>query len=344
MSRRNFIQHLSRTNLLWVVGLLLCVLGVVFSTMLLTPGTEVLYSDEVISPFWKPVRGFIPGEWLPVLIQFLLLVANAILFQFIVRRYELLLIVRRYELLRTLGVLTFFIYCFITAASIPLHCLIPGSFAALFIGLAYFSVFESYRKENCNNQVFNASFLIVLAALFVPPLIFLLPLFWLAFNIVNTMNFKRWLVSLMGALTVFWLLGGVLFLSDRLELIPAFFKACIQYGWVFSTELPTMGIVFFSMLFLLVMLAIVNYLRQVYSEKIGVRSAFSFLLISLLVFVVSMVIFPAYTVDFFLLSIGPASVMLSHYYGSEVNLFGRLALYVFLLTAVGNYLSFFFSF
>jgi hypothetical protein len=335
MSRRNFIQHLSRTNLLWVVGLLLCVLGVVFSTMLLTPGTEVLYSDEVISPFWKPVRGFIPGEWLPVLIQFLLLVANAILFQFIVRRYELL---------RTLGVLTFFIYCFITAASIPLHRLIPGSFAALFIGLAYFSVFESYRKENCNNQVFNASFLIVLAALFVPPLIFLLPLFWLAFNIVNTMNFKRWLVSLMGALTVFWLLGGVLFLSDRLELIPAFFKACIQYGWVFSAELPTMGIVFFSMLFLLVMLAIVNYLRQVYSEKIGVRSAFSFLLISLLVFVVSMVIFPAYTVDFFLLSIGPASVMLSHYYGSEVNLFGRLALYVFLLTAVGNYLSFFFSF
>jgi hypothetical protein len=215
---------------------------------------------------------------------------------------------------------------------------------SLFIGLAYFSIFESYRKENCNNQVFNASFLIVLAALFVPPLIFLLPLFWLAFNIVNTMNFKRWLVSLMGALTVFWLLGGVLFLSDRLELIPAFFKACIQYGWVFSTELPTMGIVFFSMLFLLVMLAIVNYLRQVYSEKIGVRSAFSFLLISLLVFVVSMVIFPAYTVDFFLLSIGPASVMLSHYYGSEVNLFGRLALYVFLLTAVGNYLSFFFSF
>jgi magnesium-transporting ATPase (P-type) len=235
MSRRNYIRHLSGTNFLWVVGLLLCVLGVVFSTMLLTPGSEVLYSDEVVSPFWELIRGFIPGEWLPVLIQFLLLVANAILFQFIVRRYELL---------RTLGVLTFFIYCFITAASIPLHRLIPGSFAALFIGLAYFSVFESYRKENCNNQVFNASFLIVLAALFVPPLIFLLPLFWLAFNIVNTMNFKRWLVSLMGALTVFWLLGGVLFLSDRLELIPAFFKACIQYGWVFSAELPTMGIVF----------------------------------------------------------------------------------------------------
>jgi len=335
MSRRNFIQHLSGTNLLWVVGLLLCVLGVVFSTTLHTPGTEVLYSDEVVSPFWEPIRSFIPGDWLPVLIQFLLLVANAILFQFIVRRYELL---------RTLGVLTFFIYCFITAASIPLHRLIPGSFAALFIGLAYFSIFESYRKENCKTQVFNASFLIVSASLFVPPLIFLLPLFWLVFNIVNTMNFKRWLVSLMGALAVFWLLGGVLFLVDRLELIPAFFKACIQYGWVFSAELPTMGIVFFSMLFLLVMLAIVNYLRQVYSEKIGVRSAFSFLLVSLLVFFISQIIFPAYKVDFFLLSIGPASVMLSHYYETEVSLFGRLALYVFLLTAVGNYLSFFFSF
>ncbi|MDD2559486.1 MAG: DUF6427 family protein [Bacteroidales bacterium] len=333
MSRRNLIQHLSRTNVLWVVGLLLFVLGVVFSAILHSPGSDVLYSEEVVSPFWKIFRDFIPGEWLPVLLQFLLLLANAILFQFIVRKYELL---------RTLGVLTFFIFCFIAAASVPLHHLIPGSFAALFIGLAYISVFESYRKENCNTQVYNASFLIVLASLFVPPLLFLLPLFWLVFNIVNTMNFKRWLVSLMGALTVFWLLGGVLFLSDQLELIPAFFKACLQHGWVFSDELPPMSIIFVSMLCLLVLLAVVNYLRQVYSEKISVRSALSFLLVSLLVFFISLLLLPAYKADYFLLSTGPAAIILSHYYGVVVNRFSRLALYIFLLTAVGNYLSFFF--
>ncbi|MDD4640278.1 MAG: DUF6427 family protein [Bacteroidales bacterium] len=333
MSRRNLIQHLSRTNVLWVVGLLLFVLGVVFSAILKSPEGREFYSEEVVSPFWKIFRNFIPGEWLPVLLQFLLLLANAILFQFIVRKYELL---------RTLGVLTFFIFFFIAAASVPLHRLIPGSFAALFMGLAYISVFESYRKENCNTQVYNASFLIVLASLFVPPLLFLLPLFWLVFNIVNTMNFKRWLVSLMGALTVFWLLVGVLFLSGQLELIPAFFKACLQHGWLFSAEISAMSIVYVFMLFFLIILAVVNFLRQVYSEKISVRSAISFLMVSLLLFFVSLFIFPAYKADFFLLAIGPASVLLSHYYGTEVNRLSRLALYIFLLAGVGNYLSFFF--
>ncbi len=333
MSRSNYIQHLSRTNFLWVVGLLLYVLGVVFSAVLHTLESAELYSEEVLSPFWKLFSDFLPGQWLPVLLQFLLLVANAILFQFIVRKYELL---------RTLGVLTFFIYCFIAAACVPLHQLIPGSFASLFIGLAYISVFESYRKENCNTQVYNASFLIVLASLFLPTLLFLLPLFWLIFNIVNTMSFKRWLVSLMGALTVFWLLGGVLFLSGNLELIPAFFKACLQHGWVFSEEVAPISIVFFCMLFLLILLAVVNYLSQVYSEKISVRSALSFLMVSLLAFFASLFIFPAYKADYFLLSIGPASVMLSHYYGAEVNKLSRLALYAFLLTSAGYYLSFFF--
>jgi hypothetical protein len=156
------------------------------------------------------------------------------------------------------------------------------------------------------------------------------------------MNFKRWLVSLMGALTVFWLLVGVLFLSGQLELIPAFFKACLQHGWLFSAEISAMSIVYVFMLFFLIILAVVNFLRQVYSEKISVRSAISFLMVSLLLFFVSLFIFPAYKADFFLLAIGPASVLLSHYYGTEVNRLSRLALYIFLLAGVGNYLSFFF--
>lgn len=333
MANKNIIQNLSRSHALWIVGLLLYLLGTIFSALLQPLDGNSLQHSEALSPFWEFLREQIPGKLWPTLLQSILLLASALLFQ---------IIVRKYELLRTLGVFTFFIYCIVAATSVHLHYLIPGAFASFFIALAYISVFESYRKEDCNTQVFNASFLIVLASLFVPPLLFLFPLYWVVFNIVNTMNFKRWLVSLMGGLTVFWILGSLLFLRGHWQLLPDFFKAAIQIDGFFPIALNPLSLIFFFMLVFILSLSAFHYLKQIYVEKIAVRAALSFLLVSWLIFMAFLFLFPAYRADFFLLVLGPFSVLVSHFYSSKVNRFGRIVLYLFLLSAVGNYFSIFF--
>jgi hypothetical protein len=76
-----------------------------------------------------------------------------------------------------------------------------------FIALLY-ELFKSYQTPNATVRIFNAGLYLGFASLFVPQLIVFIPLMWIGMYDFRALEWKSFLASFIGVLTVYWILLG----------------------------------------------------------------------------------------------------------------------------------------
>ncbi len=127
------------------------------------------------------------------------------------------------------------------------------------------SMLKLYATADSSKQIFNIGCFISLAAMLIFPNIFFIALLLLALGILRPFKAAEWMVALLGILTPFYFLAGILFLTDDLPML----KKAISIGFTIPKKLdhPAVIIAAFSMLVLMIVFGI-YYLNNFMSRML----------------------------------------------------------------------------
>jgi hypothetical protein len=116
-----------------------------------------------------------------------------------------------------------------------------------------------YASTDGGKQIFNIGCFISLTAMLIFPNIIFIALLLLALAILRPFKAAEWMVGLLGILTPFYFLAGILFLSDDLPLL----KKMVAIGFSLPHKIanPTVVLTAFSILVIMI-LAGIYYLNN----------------------------------------------------------------------------------
>lgn len=286
------VHQLTRANWLWQIAYLL---------FIASSGLFVLYRTDL--------------AWWYILIHAVLVGGNAILMQ---------LLVRQHELLGSLSIFPAVIY-FMLNACCPHFVSEPQAYiASACLLLSCLSIFNCYQQNECRLKVFNAFFFLCIASIFIPGLLLLTPIIWISFNLINTLNFKRWLSSLLAILTVVGSIWAAAFVFDAEDRLLLIFTRSVEnfYAGIF---LKIEEWIFLAWMMLLSVLGIFHFLSQGQrSRRNSIRYFNSFLIIIGIFCVVMMFLFSPLRHQYLILAAIPFSVIFGMYQNDTQNLFSKI--------------------
>lgn len=130
-------------------------------------------------------------------------------------------------------------------------------------------MFSFTQTTQPRKLIFNASFLLSLAAMFQFTMLIFFFFLVVAMVMFRPFNVGEWSVAIMGYATPPYFLAGILFLVDKFDL----FRAWARIGFAFSTDMPPLFYIIFATTGLLILLASGIYatLQNVVMSNIYIR-------------------------------------------------------------------------
>lgn len=307
---RNSLSKLANSTWTWVAGLILILLVFISvslsndmpsETFEVRPGTNFLFdwtgSDWMFALFKNNIfRLFLP---------FVAILLISLTVQ---------LLSADHKVIRTRSYFPFFFSCLFSSVLVTHFFSADYLLACLLFCFAVYVLFISAGKDNSVGTVFDASFLLAIASLFMHKIAFLLPVFWLVMAILQSLSFKNLMSSLFGFLSVFWLLGGISFLVGDFRYLDSFQRELLDLNFLDINAIPAAGQVFCVIQIFLSLIASYYFLANQNLDKLTTRNnVFSILL--LLLSIAALCLFPGKDFEgLLLLFLSFDSILLSYYF------------------------------
>ena len=317
---KGFLNKIVYSTGTWVTGLVLILLS--FLVNLLSPGNSSAFSEI------RPGMNFLLdwtdyNTWLVVLfqnhyfrigIQALSLGGITLLVQYIATNHKII---------RVRSFFPFFFICLFAAAFIP-HIDSNGPFlACLFFCWSIYRLFYSFEKENATSAIFDASFLLSLSSLFLHGMVYLLPVLWLVMVILQSFNIKTFLASLIGFLSIFWIVAGVSFVIGDFQYLYVFWDDITSFQLLDFREISIAGDIFCVFQIMLTLIVSVYFLNSQHRDKLHTRNnIFSLLLLLVALSVLCLFSGDSFTAFMFIF-LSVESIILGYFFSLEDNLFTR---------------------
>jgi len=176
----------------------------------------------------------------------------------------------------------------------------------------------SFTKTNQPQKlIFNASFLMSLAAMFQFSALAFFFLLLVGMVLFRPPNFGEWSVAFIGYITPPYLLAGTLFLVDRVH----FFKLWPRFEFSLSSHSASIGFIIFAMICILIMLAggIYSMLQNVALSNIYVRRDWTAITFYLTITVLVALLSPDQEKSAWLITLPALSIIVSHSLVLEKN-------------------------
>jgi hypothetical protein len=268
-------------------------------------------------------------KWISALIVFLLISFQAIYFNRIISKYEVL-----YKP-SNLPALIYIILACLLPAFAGLH---PFIFINTILLWILQKIFKLYKNDDSLGVCFDIGFLISILSMIYYPCIFLFVFFLITLSILRPFVWREWVVSVIGLMAPWFLLWVILFLSDRAQLFYDVFNGDNFKPVVLLNSLSKKYVLTLSVLGILLLFALfklqVNYFKNVIKTR---NYQICFLLLLITTFVITLVPFLHSETRFSLLVI-PLSVFLSYYFLAAKKMWFAESLFVCLLvTLLINY-------
>jgi hypothetical protein len=234
------------------------------------------------------------------------------------------------RLVRVRSFFPFFLYCLIAAALFPHVSPLRTYVSALFLIGANLRVFSVVERKDMGRALFDASLLLGLASLTINRLTWLLPFYWFAAFQLQSLTLKNILSSIIGFVTIYWLIGGVSFLLDDFNYLRLWADNVWAFEWMaFKTVSPS-SFAFLCGLALVLIVAVGAFIGQRNQDKLRTRNQlYGFMVLWLGSKVLWISAAKANAAFLFLLMI-PTLVFWAHYFSLRDSRFARL-LFVALL-------------
>jgi hypothetical protein len=107
-----------------------------------------------------------------------------------------------------------FVYLAISVAAVNPTQLTPQAFTNVFVLYAVYKLLDTYREEDCLNQIFVAAFWLCVSAFITISSIISFPLFFIIMLILRPFYWREWMVALIGFMAPIFLYESVAYLSD----------------------------------------------------------------------------------------------------------------------------------
>jgi len=130
--------------------------------------------------------------------------------------------------------LPFFVFILLAGGNTPLHSLTNGIIGSFFLLLSIWQVYSTFHKNEPIQEVFNAGMFLSIGYFFVFDFLFLIPVVFINFLIINNLSLRIFLSTLLGLLTPAIIIFGFSFWMGSMDAQLNYFNNGIQFDFDFS--------------------------------------------------------------------------------------------------------------
>jgi len=217
----------------------------------------------------------------------------------------------------------------------------PIVISNLFWILAFRRLFNIYRQISCKKEVFDATLLLLIGALFYFPSIFMLPIVWVALKIIRPFAWREWVIPFFTFVIfgIYWVVS--LLLGNGLNDWSEFVSFNSEQYTAMEVIVSWPYYVVFSVLFILVNFSGYQISKQSKGSSLRYRKIISFF-IFIMVLTISILLFVKYFSNedvYTLVGAVPLSLLITFYFNyAKKEWLSQLFFYtVFLLLLVNIY-------
>jgi len=245
----------------------------------------------------SPVKSIAVGYLQSILIPNTLL-SNLFSFSFaFINTFLITQLNNKFTLIRTRTFLPIFIFLLLLGSWNEAH-IANGSHVALALFIiALFYIFGMNRNEKAVEQALMGSFLISLSSIIINPLIFLIPVIWIGFIMMQSFSLRTFLASIFGTITPWIFYLSILYYLNPTTHIFDFVKQnAISQFEISSYALP--NLIYASLMAIIMVICLAGMFSSYSRDAIHTRSKLSFLVLTLFAVSILAIIFEQQSTSF----------------------------------------------
>ncbi|MDR2764067.1 MAG: hypothetical protein LBB90_03450 [Tannerella sp.] len=277
------------------------------------------------TPLWNRMTGLLSDKWSVYLAGALLLCGMAVIVQY--TNYYLILFREKTKL-------PFLLFLLLNSANFGFVPLRPISVAFFFLALCMVELFKAYQKEKTGmtpGSAYKATFWLGVGSLIWIHLLWLIPLFWYGMYQFRLLNFRTFMASLLGVITMYWIVAGWYVWKYDFTGLTDTFRPLTDFDFVplreylNLTQLAPLATAFLYTV-------IPGFILRFHNINAGLRTRrfISFLLASTRYLLLFLFLFDAEAADFLCIFFIPVSLLMTYLF---FNTSRNVSLYYYLLLA-----------
>lgn len=206
----------------------------------------------------------------------------------------------------------------------------------LLFALCYSLLFKSYQDKKSASTIYTAFACIGLISLFCPPVLILVPVFWiLCATRLMCLNLKSFTASIMGLITPYWFAGTyILYIHPEIDQLKEFIIPYYTFVLRQDLELGMSELVTGIYLLCVMGIGIICYLLFSKSEKVKVRIIYRIFLAISLIIMVAYLLLPQYKPIMVGLLIVHAVPLITQFIINSHNRFSQIIFLILLVSTL----------
>jgi len=280
-----------------------------------------LTKGRVVLPFWDSLCDLFNYRIIGYLTGLLLLLLTAFIMQ---RISDVEMLIRE----RTrLPFMLFVLFISTNAGLLPFNEVIVVLLCLVFV---IYELFKSYQQPEATGTLFNAGFFIGIAALFIPQVLWFVPLLWVGMYQFRSLSIRSLMASLVGVLLVYWFVLAWCTWKHDLSMFTSLFLSLGDFKILgLATTFQDYQIGTIGMILILVV-ALFHIKMDAFNNSVRVRQMLFFLL-NMSIWTLFLMFLYGNDTDSFLAILSLSGSVLIAYFLENIPRRFRFVLYSFLL-------------
>lgn len=332
---KGFLSHIQESSFLWISGICILIAAFLFnfyghSIDVQSPEYAQLLSEN---PFW--FQSMLQWEWMQhsafkYSIEFALVLTTAVVIQHLSSDFKII---------RVRSFYPFFLSCLLMAACSRYLLYAEMLLSNLLFILGFRRLLQVQILSKSSMKIaFDASFLLALATLFQIKYLYILPVFWMLLSIMQSLNFKVFLSSIVGFLSVFWLVASLVFLCDKTEVFEIILIQIVGFEMVSFGSFSNPEWYFFITIILLLFSTMMSFVPRRHLENLKTRNTINGLLVMSLA-MIGLWLFSGQEVGYLFPAISIGSLLVAHFFTFIHNIFSVSLFVMVVISSIALFFS-----
>jgi hypothetical protein len=241
--------------------------------------------------------------------------ANVLLAGLLVFIQALLLnhLVNHHNLLGKPTFLPALMYVTVSCLFTPFLILSPPLVCNFLVIWMLFKLFSFYKSKDAKSTAYDLGMMIAIGSLIYLPFIYMLLVIWISLVIFRPLNWREWVASIMGYITIFFFLAVYYYLDNSLE---QFYNIWLPLVTKFpdSIDIKYLDYLVLVPVVLILVLCFFKLKQNFFRSYVQIRKSFQLLFVIFLIACLSFYIKDAFQLSHFLLCAVPLAVFFSYYF------------------------------
>ncbi|MDR2915504.1 MAG: DUF6427 family protein [Tannerella sp.] len=308
---------------------------ITFTVCLLCWSTGYIYSigfpltvDSAVFSFWEALCKLLNHRFFIYIIGLLLLTLTAFVMQ---RISDIEMLIRE----RTR--LPFMLFMLLISTNAGLLPFREVSVVLLCLVFMIYELFNSYQSPEATGKLFNAGVLVGTAGLFMPQVLWFVPLLWIGMYQFRSLSFRSFMASLIGLLIIYWFVLAWCVWKHDFSMFVSLFSSLMDF------ELFSIAISFqyyqigFIGIVLLLIMALFHIKIDAFNNSVRVRQMLFFLLNMSVWSLILIFLYGNSADSFSAILYLPGSVLIAYFLESMHNRFRFILYYSVLVLCVVSF-------